>query len=78
VSRELRDLIFRMMAENQTWSAPRIHGELRMLGVDISERTVLRWMRKAPRNPEPARRWAAFLNNHREAIAALTSSPCQR
>jgi putative transposase len=32
---------------------------------------VLRWMRKAPRNPEPARRWAAFLSNHGEAIAAM-------
>ena len=42
-----------------------------MLGIDISERTVLRWMRKAPMNPEPAKRWAAFLNNHREAIAAM-------
>jgi transposase InsO family protein len=71
VSKELRQLIFRMVAENQTWGAPRIHGELRMLGFDISERTVLRWMRKAPRSPEPARRWTAFLNNHREAIAAM-------
>jgi transposase InsO family protein len=41
-----------------------------MLGFNISERTVLRWMRTAPRNPEPAKRWAAFLSNHREAIAA--------
>lgn len=70
-NKALRDLIFRMVAENPTWGAPRIHGELKMLGFDISERTVLRWMRKAPRNPEPARRWAAFLNNHREAIAAM-------
>lgn len=51
--------------------APRIYGELKMLGVDISERTVLRWMRRAPRNPEPAKRWAAFLSNHRAAIAAM-------
>ena len=71
VSRELRDLIFRMVADNRTWGAPRIHGELMMLGFDLSERTVLRWMRRAPRNPEPAKRWAAFLNNHREAIAAM-------
>ena len=71
VSRELRELIFRMTAENRTWGAPRIHGELKMLGFDISERTVLRWMRKAPRSPEPAQRWAAFLHNHREAIAAM-------
>ena len=60
-SKELRELIFRMVAENPTWGAPRIHGELRMLGFGISERTVLHWMRKAPRSPEPARRWATFL-----------------
>jgi putative transposase len=71
MGKELRELIFRMVAENPTWGAPRIHGELKMLGFDISERTVLRWMRKAPRSPEPAKRWAAFLNNHREAIAAM-------
>ena len=70
-SKELRGLIFRLVAENPTWGAPRIHGELKMLGCDISERTVLRWMRKAPRSPEPAKRWAAFLSNHREAIAAM-------
>ena len=57
VSRELRKLIFRMVAENRTWGAPRIHGELQMLGFDISERTVLRWMRRAPRDPEPAKRY---------------------
>ena len=71
VSRELRELIFRMVADNQTWGAPRIHGELMMLGFDLSERTVLRWMRRAPREPEPAKRWSAFLSNHREAIAAM-------
>jgi putative transposase len=71
VSKASRELIFRMVAENPSWGAPRIHGELEMLGFDISERTVSRWMRKAPRNPEPAKRWKAFLNNHREAIAAM-------
>ena len=30
-----------------------------------------RWMRKAPRNSQPAKRWAAFLSNHREAVAAM-------
>ena len=71
VSEELHNLIFRMVAENPTWGAPRMHGELSMLGFDISERTVSRWMRKAPRDPEPAKRWAAFLSNHREVIAAM-------
>jgi len=71
VSRELRELIFRIVTENRTWGAPRIHGELKMLGFDVSERSVLRWMRKEPRLPEPANRWAAFLSNPREAIAAM-------
>jgi transposase InsO family protein len=71
VSRELRELIFRMIVENSTWGAPRIHGELKMLGYDISERSVLRWMKKLPRSPEPAKGWMAFLINHREAIAAM-------
>ena len=71
ISKEIRGLIFRMVAENPTWGAPRIHGELLMLGFDVSERTISRWMRKAPRDPEPAKRWLAFLRNHREAIAAM-------
>src|SRR6266536_3241051 len=70
-SKEIRDLIFRMVAENPTWGAPRIHGELLMLGFDVSERTVSRWIRQTPRDPEPAKRWLAFLRNHREAIAAM-------
>jgi hypothetical protein len=71
ISKELQDLIFLMVAENPTWGAPRIHGELLKLGFDISERTVSRWARKAPKNPQPAMRWQAFLDNHREAIAAM-------
>jgi hypothetical protein len=42
-----------------------------MLGFDLSERTISRWMKRAPRDPEPAKRWLAFLRNHREAIAAM-------
>jgi transposase InsO family protein len=73
IGRELRGLIFRMVTENPTWGAPLVHGELKMPGFDLSERTALRWMRRAPRNPEPTKRWAAFLINHREAIAAMDS-----
>jgi putative transposase len=71
ISNEIRDLIFCMSGENPTWGAPRIHGELLMLGFDVAERTISRWMKRAPRDPEPARRWLAFLRNHREAIAAM-------
>src|SRR6266852_269252 len=77
-SKELQELIFRMVVENPTWGAPRIHGELLMLSFDVSERTISRWMKRAPRDPEPAKRWLAFLRNHREAIAAMDYSPCQR
>jgi len=70
-SKEVRELIFRMVVENPTWGAPRIHGELLMLGFDLSERTISRWMKRAPMDPEPAKRWLAFLRNHREAIAAM-------
>ncbi|MHB8677276.1 MAG: integrase core domain-containing protein [Candidatus Acidiferrales bacterium] len=60
-----------MVRENPTGGAPRIHGELLTLGFDVSERTIPRWMRRAPRDPEPAKRWLAFLRNDREAIAAM-------
>jgi hypothetical protein len=69
--KEVQEVIFSMVAKNPTWGAPRVHGELLMLGFDISERTVSRWMRRAPRDPERAKRWLAFLRNHREAIAAM-------
>jgi putative transposase len=71
LSKEVRDLIYQMVAENPTLGAPRIHGELLMLGFDVSERTISRWMKQAPRDPDPARRWLSFLRNHREAIAAM-------
>jgi len=71
LSREVRDLIFRMVVENPTWGAPRIHGELLKLGFDIAERTVSRWIQRASKNPDPARRWLVFRRNHRDAIAAM-------
>ena len=71
ISREVRDLIFRMVAENPTWGAPRIHGELLKLGFEISERTVSRWVKRASKNPDPAQMWLAFLRNHRQVIAAM-------
>jgi putative transposase len=71
VSKAIRALIFQMVAENPNWGAPCIHGELLKLGFDVSEPTVSRWMRRAPRAPDPAKRWLTFLRNHREVIAAM-------
>src|SRR6202171_381776 len=50
--KEVRELIFQTVAEHPTWGAPRIHGELLMLGFDLSERTISRWMKRAPRGPD--------------------------
>jgi transposase InsO family protein len=51
-----------MAAANPLWGAPRIHGELLKLGIEISERTVSRLMPK--RRPEPSQTWRTFLANH--------------
>src|SRR5260370_8064231 len=69
--KEVRELIFQMVAENPTWGAPRIHGELLMLGFDLSERTISRWMKRAPRGPDQAKRWLSFLLHHSAAIAVM-------
>ena len=73
VAEEVRDLIRRMKRENRTWGAPRIHGELLAIGLEISEPTVSRYLRRLKRVPEgsKASQWLAFLNNHREVIAAF-------
>jgi hypothetical protein len=71
VHEEIRQLIRRMKAENPTWGAPRIHGELLKLGFHLSQPTVSRWLRRAPRNPDVGKRWLTFLRNYRDAIAAM-------
>jgi transposase InsO family protein len=60
-----------MAAENPTWGAPRIHGEIRKLGLEVSERTVSRSMPRRSAHPDERQRWRTFLANHREVIAAI-------
>ncbi len=48
---EVRALVRRLATENPTWGAPRVHGELRMLGFETSERTVSRLMPRRRPNP---------------------------
>src|ERR1700693_3577269 len=76
--KEVRELIFRMVHENLTWGALRIHGELLMLGFDLSERTISRWMKRAPRDPEPAQRWLASFEIIGKLSLRWTSSPFRR
>ena len=59
---ELLRLIEGMVAANPLWRAPRIHGELKLLGIVISERTVSRILRRLRRPPNQT--WKTFLHNH--------------
>ena len=60
-----------MAEENLDWGAPKIHGELRKLGFNVSERTVARYLQRIRRRGDPSKRWLIFLRNHREVIVAL-------
>jgi transposase InsO family protein len=69
IGRGLRDLIRRMCRENPLWGAPRIHGELLMLGFEVAQSTVFQYMVRG-RTP-PSQTWKTFLRNHAGAIAAI-------
>ncbi len=62
VSQEVRDLIRRMSLANPRWGAPRIHGELLKLGIQVSQATVAKYMVRH-RKP-PSQTWHTFLKNH--------------
>lgn len=66
---EVRALIKQMAEANSTWGAPRIHGELLKLGIEISQSTVGRLMPKH-RKP-PSQTWRTFLDNHVKDIASM-------
>ena len=66
ISSEVRRLITRMARENFLWGAPRIHGELLMLGFSVSQATVSRYMPARSRRPEQS--WRIFLRNQAMAF----------
>jgi hypothetical protein len=66
---EIRRLIERIVAANPLWRAPRIHGELKMLGIEISERTVSRMLRTLRR--PPTQTWKTFLHNHLGQLVSI-------
>lgn len=69
VSREVRDLTRKMSLANPRWGAPRIHGELLKLGIEVSQATVAKYMVRH-RKP-PSQTWRIFLNNHaRDLVSA--------
>ena len=62
IPKETRDLIRTMCRDNPTWGAPRIHGELLKLDIDISESSVAKYMVRHPK--PPSQTWRTFLSNH--------------
>jgi hypothetical protein len=67
VSAEIRKLIREMSAANPLWGAPRLHGELLKLGIDIGQTSVGKYMVRARRPPSQG--WTTFLRNHADGIA---------
>jgi transposase InsO family protein len=69
VPAEIRRLIHEMSVTNPVWGAPRIHGELCKLGVEIGQTSVAKYM--ARRRGPPSQGWKTFLRNHADGIAAM-------
>ena len=69
VPADIRDLVRTISLDNPLWGAPRIHGELLKLGIDIAQSTVAKYMSRRRGPPSPG--WRAFLRNHAAHIAAI-------
>src|SRR5260370_22651530 len=66
---DIRSLVRRISRENAFWGAPRIHGELLKLGIEIAQPTVAKYMIR--RRGPPSQGWKTFLRNHTPHIAAI-------
>jgi transposase InsO family protein len=69
VTPEIRRLIREMSLANPLWGAPRIHGELLKLGIDVGQTSVAKYM--ARRRRPPSQGWRTFLLNHADGFASL-------
>jgi len=68
-TQEIRDLIRRMSTANATWGAPRIHGELLKLGIEVSQATVAKYMVR--RSKPPSQTWRTLLENHVKEMVSV-------
>jgi hypothetical protein len=69
VSRDIREWIRRMSRDNPLWGAPRIHGELLKLGIDVGETSVGKYMVRGRWPPSQA--WRPFLDNHVNSMVSV-------
>lgn len=66
---EIRQLIRKMSPANATWGAPRIHGELLKLAIQVSQATVAKYLLRPPQ--PPSQTWRTFLKNHTHPLASI-------
>ena len=66
---EIRRLIRGMSLANRLWGAPRIHGELLKLGIEVAQSTVAKYMARNGRGRSQT--WKTFLHNHAAGIGAM-------
>jgi len=69
VSPGVRALIRRLSGEHPLWGAPRVHGELQMLGIELSQTTVAKYMIRSRR--PPSQTWRTFLDNHARDLVSI-------
>lgn len=69
INAEIRQLIRRLCRENPTWGAPRIQSQLALLGHDVAESTVAKYMER--QSKPPSQNWRTFLKNNADQIAAI-------
>ena len=74
VDKDVIQLIRSIAEANPGWGAPRVHGELRKLGIDVAQSTVSKYMPAKPRKP-PSQTWRAFLDNHVGNLASIDFFP---
>jgi len=70
IEADIQRLIRDMHSANPLWGAPRIHGELRKLGIGIAQATVARYLARRRGTP-PSHTWRAFLSNHVVQFASV-------
>ena len=69
VPKDVRELIRKMSRENPLWGAPRIHGELLKLGIDIGATSVGKYLVRNKR--PPSQTWRTFLENHVKSMVSV-------
>jgi transposase InsO family protein len=69
VPKDVRELIRKLSRENPLWGAPRIHGELLKLGIDVGETSVGKYMVR--RRTPPSQTWRTFLENHVKTMVSI-------